>query len=531
MPVVLNNSNSSPATLGGAYATTTPPPRIIEGSTSSQVGTEPIYPVQVIGLVPVFPCCNKIDAFGGFKFGTYDNVACVGINITLDIVLGGVDLGTFTYNNTQSNATIQAAIQALLPAGWNCVVSGVPMNQSCIIYAPVGSGINGNKTLVITKTNNGCGGLIGKPVNISGGVDNGSDCLNCDCRDGLYKADTIPDDRNFTLPVFADLTCTDGYHNDLNQWVFQYSGSYDPIQSKDFNLQQLINGTWSNVAVLNDSTYGSTILTLRTCNAPVNYGGYQLNWNLVLQNLGEGTYRFNVSGIGSNKVVYCLQSPPFCLKQFDCHAADGMVKFETINTGGNYGSVTSQGQSWSLCCVDPNTGDNTPLSFIDSIRFYAMFGYETADLQRDYVKYAPGVINKVRDEAIKNFTLKTSQLPMWLHQRLYAYALMSDQLFVSDYNINNSDYNIKHFWVVADSNYTPKYSGSTRYSKILDLKFKEGQQFVFRDRCCGVVSIISPNTGTSPGTGTGTSTATRKIRQWKSLIGHNWKSGTPANWK
>ena len=80
--------------------------------------------------------------------------------------------------------------------------------------------------------------------------------------------------------------------------------------------------------------------------------------------------------------------------------------------------------------------------------------------------------------------LKTEKLPMWLHERFYAYGLMADQLYVSDYNINNPNYNYKHFWVVADGNYTPQYTNWSRYSKIQDLAFKEGDQFVFRDRCC-----------------------------------------------
>lgn len=350
-------------------------------------------------------------------------------------------------------------------------------------------------------------------------------------------ADSIPDVRKFTLPVFADLTCTDIYHNDINQWVFMYPGTVNPIQNGDFKLQKLLAGVWTDEATLNDTTYGTPFSTATSCT--VNYGGYQLNWNLVLQNLGEGTYRFKVEGIAKDKSTYCLNSPPFCLKQFDCNLVDGTVKFETSNSGGNVGSVTTQGQSWSLCCQDPTTKNFTPLSFYDSIRFWGFFGYETAELQREQIKYATGEIKKTRDEAIKNFTFKSSQLPLWLHQRLYAYGLMSDQLFVSDYNINNSDYNLKHFWVVADSGYAPKYYGYTRYTKVLDVKFKEGQQFVFRDRCCGGNPNSSPGNaggihfhtgGVVPQNGTGITT-NGTDRQWDDGTAHEWDDGTPANWE
>lgn len=535
--IVFTNSNSFPDTLRGVYATDIHPPVSTNQSTMpSQQSTNEFFPKQVMGLVPVFPCCGTIDAIGGFRFGSSDVTGCNSATIILDINLGGVDLGTFSYDNTQSNNTIQQSIQAILPAGWICSVSGTPFQLTCTIYAPQGSGSQGNESLVITKQGNGCGGVYSS-INVQGGKDNSSDCLDCDCREGEYKADSIPDDHEFVLPVFADLSCTDTYHNDVNQWVFQYASNYNPIANGDFHLQKLISGTYQDVATLNNNTLGIPFTTVGTCDLPLNYGGYQINWNLVLQNLGEGTYKFTVTGIARDKSSYCFKSPPFCLKQFECNATSGTVKFETNNSGGTFGSVTTQGLSWSFCCLD-NNGNSSPLTYNDSIRFFGFFGYEAADFTRNEIKYATGEIKKIRDEAIKNFTLKSSQLPLWFHQRFYSYALMSDQLYVSDYNLNNSDYNLKHFWIVADSNYAPKYFGYTRYTKVLDIKFKEGQQFVFRDRCCGsnqtgIVILpggihIGGGILTSAGTGTGTNGTDR---EWNDLTQHHWDDGTIANWQ
>jgi hypothetical protein len=167
------------------------------------------------------------------------------------------------------------------------------------------------------------------------------------------------------------------------------------------------------------------------------------------------------------------------------------VKFEAYYSGGNFGSVTTQGQSWSMCCSQSATNPNgtstsctNPINWYDSIRFYGFFGYETAEYARDYIKYATGEIKKIRDEAIKSFSMKSSQMPSWFHERFYAYALMADQLYVSDYNLNNANYNYKFFYIMADSSYAPKYTNYSRYNKVNDIKFKEGVQYVFRDRCC-----------------------------------------------
>lgn len=467
MSVTSNNSNAFPATLRGAYATlVTPPAYASVGTAGNTPGApSPINPVQVIGLVPVFPCCNPSSSLGGFSFSMDGTM-------TFQLSIGGHNYGNFTVTSTNPTV-IAAAINAILSGSMYSVTCTV-INFIC--FAIISGGTS--SAIVILTHISGFGQTMSTTNITKGGVD----CLQCDCRDGLYKADTIPSDHDYTLPVFADFTCTDGYHNDYNTWVFQYPGTYNPIASGDFHLQQYISGAWTNVATLNNSNFGSTIYTGNNC--IVNYGGYTLNWALVLQNLGAGTYRFYVTGVGTNKVTYCLKSPPFCLQPYSCHGVDGTIKFETVQSGGNWGSVTTQGQSWSMCCVNKVSGATTPITISDSIRFFGFFGKNKPSLQRDQVKYAPGVIVKNRDEAIKHFTFESSQIPQWLHERFYAYAMMADQLFVSDYNINNSDYNFKHFWIVAEGDYAPKYVGATRYPKVMDVKFTEGQQFVFRDRCC-----------------------------------------------
>jgi hypothetical protein len=467
--VVSYNSTLLPSTLAGVYVAKVPAPPTA-GSGTTPAPPVPSIPQQVAGLVPVFPCCLPSNSIGSFSFTAPD---CGGAspNSIFSLNIGGTGFGNFTVTTAATAAQAQTAINNILSAPYSVTVT-----LTNGIYSATINGSTTSAAVVLTHIS-GCGAVMSENNINKGGVD----CINCDCRQG-YPADTIPNDQNFTLPVFGSLTCGDSYHNDSNSFIFQYPTGYNPISSGDFKLQELINNVWTTIATLNNSTNGTTIYTGGTCTN--NYGGYTINWGLVLANYGEGTFRFYLSGISANKSAYCFFSPPFCLKNFDCTLTDGTVKFETVDVGGNIGSVTTQGLSWSACCTNKTTGAITPLTINDGIRYFGEFGYETATLQRDFIKYAPGVINKVRDEAIKNFTLKTSQLPLWLHQRFYAYALMADQLYVSDYNQNNSNYNLKHFYIVADSDYAPKYVGSSRYMKVMDVKFKEGQQYVFRDRCC-----------------------------------------------
>ncbi len=482
MSVITNNSNSSTMSLGGLIWQYPLPPWIF-GSGTTVTNTVLVNPIknlpQVIGLVPLFPCCDAPTIQGALSFTVCDG------NTVYNLVVGGHNYGNFTVVQGQSNATIAASINAILTGSGLSVACA---NTGLLITAVLSGGFNG-QTIVLTKVS-GCGS-VGKNVNVKGGV---VDCLECDCREGKYAADAPADDRDFTLPVFADVTCTDSFHNDSNSWLIQYPGTYDPIANGDFKLQELIGGVWTSIATLNNTSYGTpyNLTSLGNCNN-TNYGGYLLNWNKVLAAFGEGTYRFYAAGnyTSSAAYSYCMRSPPFCLRAWDCNLVDGTVKFEANYSGGNFGSVTNQGTSWSLCCSVVSTGGaqgtttvTTPIAWYDSIRFFGFFGKEGAEYTRDQIKYATGAINKIRDEAIKTFEFQSSQLPMWFHRRFYSYGLMADQLYVSDYNLNNTSYEYKHFWVVADSNYQPKYIGATRYPKVYGIKFREGDQFVFRDRCC-----------------------------------------------
>jgi hypothetical protein len=571
MPIINYNSIINPIATNGGTGSNPAPPNANASNSSGILLPLPApikQPIQIIGLVPLWPCCgangqlqDTRPAQGGFSTTLYGSP--LSGYYTFQLVIGGV---TYPAVNIPAGVnTTVTAIEALINAsivsiGVTCtivVTSGTLTPWSSFIsivatlIAPSGSGASYNGTTV---------GYIVSDLKIynvipfSGGIgtSNVSNPCLCDCREGLFTSDQLPDDREYTLPVFADLSCDDSYHNDFNSWLLSFPGNLNPISNGFFKLKKLIGTTYTTVATLNNSTYGTPLSNVcgQVCNLTlnsgtlivgntytivdylgdnftnvgassnangitfvatgttpttwtngsvlsssspctnVNYGGFILSWQAVLAAFGPGTYIFYVGGGTTIDLPsYCLSSSPFCLKAFDCYACDSTVKFEANYDGGNFGSVTTQGQSWSLCCTQSGNvaqvSGSSSFPWADSIRFYGEFGYETAEFERDFVKYATGIINKVRDEAIKKFMLKTEKLPTWLHERFYAYGLMADQLYVSDYNINNPNYNYKHFWVVADGNYTPQYTNWSRYSKIQDLAFKEGDQFVFRDRCCG----------------------------------------------
>jgi hypothetical protein len=185
----------------------------------------------------------------------------------------------------------------------------------------------------------------------------------------------------------------------------------------------------------------------------------------------------------------CWSSPPFCLEIWDCKAVERTTKFQAYYSGGTFGSIEKAdcgNKFWQFCCkqqIDGLQRKTSSISWEDSIRIEGFFGYEDKQIERRFNKYQTGTVVKIRDEAIRKFRWKSGKLPFWFHDRFAVYGLMADKLIVSDYNLNNSDYGLKTYCVVADSDYAPKYTGASRYSKV-DLDFKAQNQYLIRTRCC-----------------------------------------------
>jgi hypothetical protein len=457
------------------------------GGNNPQPFMEYKVPTQVIGLVPVFKCCDALlPCRAGFtvyhKEGELDYV-------TIRLVLNSVILGSVNINPipTMDDAAFQAAIQALLPVGYTCtVISSNNQHRVVTIYAPsVTIGQDCGDLQVLSSADGGHYNYY----NFTDASYFESPCdATCECKS--YPADYISNPQDFALPVFASDECTDLYQNDFNSFLFSYQFGYDALYNEDFVLQEWDGIGWVDIAVLNTNQYGIAYNNnffnqgdeIYCTN--LNYQGYQIDWQKVYMELGEGLYRFKLTNA---KDEYCYASPPFCLRKYDCQLVDGTVKFEAQYEGGTFGSMTQQGTTWKFCCTNKDSKTKVytvPIKWKDSIRFFGFFGREQYETNRDFIKYATGEIKKVRDELIKTFDLRTDRLPLWLHQRLAAYGLMANKLFVSDYNRNNPNQNIKRFYIVADSGYSMDYKNYSRYSKVSDVKFKEGQQLIFKDNCC-----------------------------------------------
>lgn len=310
----------------------------------------------------------------------------------------------------------------------------------------------------------------------------------CDCREWI-------NDDCYINPVFASTSDTDPLKNDHNMFLLEYPFYYAYQWSAGYNLFTLHKwdgATWALTTVLVNNTYGTYYNFNSLCIK--NWTGFDIDWRSVLIAFGEGLYRmeaqYSIFGSGGK-----LVTEPFCLKEWSCEGTDVTVRWECTFVGGRVGSITDDRRVFEFCCLgssEPGTPLKvTPVTWSDQIRVYAFFGREKTEYEREQVEYNDGEIVQVRNEAIQKFEYESALQPKWVHDRLKAYAFMADYLYVTDYNWNNSDYEIDKKRVVCDGEYAPEYNENTRYSNV-KVQFKEGYQNVIRDKCCS-----TPNRATA----------------------------------
>ena len=333
-----------------------------------------------------------------------------------------------------------------------------------------------------------------------------TDCDKQDCR-------ITSQNECYLNPVFGKIihgllnnttVSEPSYENDFNTFLADYPIPTTTNTSIYWRLQkadnQFYNGKqwqWNDIAILNDNTYG-IFYGLGSIGGFPTYTGYVVNWGEVVLNFGNGIYRIVLETItitsqavtifGSTiffpvpQVTMCKASEPFLAREFDCKLAAGTFKVETWLTG-NIGSKTENLKVFNLCNIE----------WYDSVRAYGFFGMEEGKYEEVILEFQTGQLDTVRKKLTNGYQLFINYSPKWLHDRFKTYALMADTTLISDYNYNNSDYDIKRKGVLNAGSYKPTYLDNknfdykTRYkqrtSKVT-VEFRENVESIIKNVCC-----------------------------------------------
>lgn len=292
------------------------------------------------------------------------------------------------------------------------------------------------------------------------------------------------------LKVFAGTTYTSNigtYENDVSSFLIDLSlyAANVAATSVVWSLQECSGqNTWTTIASLNSATYGYYWALGSNLLNPT-YTGIRLNWGKVYAAFGRGIYRVKVTTL-SRTISGCLVSAEFDLAPFDCEDAHGTIKFETYTTG-QIGSVRRPGKVTSLCGFSFIVGDpKVNTGWYDSIRLPGFFGYtKVTEYRETYNEWQNGMMEQAKNEAVRGYELITGWLEEDLHERFMIYGMMADWRQVSDYNINNSNKNIRQLSVKPNSNYEQTYYDKLWFNKQqVKLKFQDGFQSLIKSVCC-----------------------------------------------
>lgn len=301
----------------------------------------------------------------------------------------------------------------------------------------------------------------------------------CECCDKLPVFGNVQPGRG-GVPT-ADINSN--YKNDWNFFYVDYPlYAANPAAVANWTIQKCSKNPdatkegskyWINSISFSNNFYG-VFFALGSIAGHRSYTGIWINWGKVLLGRGAGTYRVKLTTSFGGQTT-CQVSDDFVLKQFDCNLADKTVKWEIIlpNT---IGSHNVQGKLFDLCNM------KAP----DSVRMYGFFGKEKKyEYLKVYQELQNGTVNQVRNEALQEWEFTSRLWPKEYLDRLSVYMMMAKTRKVSDYNINNSDYNIKQLLVVPEGSWEPEYHEKDHNLKQnVPVKFRSGQQSIIASDCC-----------------------------------------------
>ena len=484
-PVILSTSGGSVVVLTGGSSGVISTGGIFTGPGS----ITPVYsvpPIQVAGFIPLSACntgdcrdtkqkqCYLNPVFGtaGETTPSYENdfnsflINCQSPGTTYQFVL---------YKNTNNYQT------SPYTTGWSWVQKAVLNNNTYGQYYPLGS-LYANPTYMGFAVNWGAvvaafgAGIYMIQVNqctssYSSQAEAGVDGPRATAGKIQIAMNINWNSKTYTVPTFyisPGATTTQSINYICAQINALTSSSFPWTAVPDANGFSIdLYGIYGN-------TQAGAILNWR-------FVGYDLSGDILWSAGAQSPFS---GGSASTQTCSCvLQSELFNLLPFDCNKARGTVKFESWNTG-SIGDCNNDGVLFSLCNI----------SWYDSIRMKGFFGNETYKFDEILLEYgkdnthAFGLMDRVRDKKIPMYKLNGNLWPHWLHNRFSSYGCMADTLLISDYGLENPNYNLKRRNVIKAGTYEPKWLNKGRFQK--DLRYIERSGYVTLDFVAGIQSQI-----------------------------------------
>lgn len=252
--------------------------------------------------------------------------------------------------------------------------------------------------------------------------------------------DLVPDpvDRGFAECCYSNLVLADvadptnEYHNDFTSVYYQKQTPNDTVT---YQIIGVSTGTNS----LSDPAHG-ILYDFDAAHPNPDLSYFRVDWRLILSTLGEDTYtiRMNISIAGLP--AQAVDSNSFILKAWSIARADSTARFDCIMDG----KLEASGVDFK--------GSN----FDNSLRVAGYFGNQTPDwTQKNIVFSSKNNIKMFESQVTMSndptYIFQANNIPECISRQLNELMMFGNQLFISDYNLNNHSYRYELTPVVFDS--------------------------------------------------------------------------------
>lgn len=248
--------------------------------------------------------------------------------------------------------------------------------------------------------------------------------------------------------VLADLESTSDLKNDFSSF---------------FHQKQIVSETASfflydfnedNEIEIVDNTYG-LLYDFGSFDTNGNFKGFKLEWKKVLEALGTGAYKV-ITRISVTGIQYEKESLVFNLNHYSDRLADKTVRIDVIQNG---------------LLRKPNI-DFTGLFWKDSVRVKGFFGNREAQFEEDILVTRNFDRTQISMSQTNEYKFQTLLIPDCVTDQIVDFFVMANDIFVSDYNLNNHSYKYKKYPVKYSSNEGTRYGSHTRKAQ-LNLVFSD----------------------------------------------------------
>lgn len=150
------------------------------------------------------------------------------------------------------------------------------------------------------------------------------------------------------------------------------------------------------------------------------YTGFKLEWDKVLQIIGAGYYSIKIQRYIGELLFSELCSCNYFLQEYSDNLADKTIRLSTIQNGDILDSFDYTGMNWE-----------------QQWRTSGFFGYAQDKLETDNYLDSNRNLTQIQDQLYKEYTLQTDFIPRCF-KGMFDDILLSNEIYIDDYNLNNS---------------------------------------------------------------------------------------------